>query len=119
MNIKDRIKKVATLADSEKERVFTEEWEKRQMFIESEVLAIDKEAGKGLQVGRALWLGVGDGNACYLVTKVRKHDVVVEWVPMGDNYWSDVVRLNRGRTEYIVDRDYAERSVGLNDLFKS
>lgn len=83
-------------------------WEAGQKALETELIAIDKEAGKGLVVGRCLTFGVADGSATYLVTKIRKNDVVVEWVPLYDGYWSQAVGLNRNKTEWIVNRHTAE-----------
>jgi hypothetical protein len=79
----------------------------------AEIEAINKAAGKGLAVGRCLTFGVADGTANYIVTKVRKNDVVVEWIPMGDDYWSSAVGLNAAKTQYVVLRSTAEQYCGL------
>ena len=79
----------------------------------AEIEAINKAAGKGLAVGRSLIFGVADGTANYIVTKVRKNDVVVEWIPMGDDYWSSAVGLNAAKTQYVVLRSTAEQYCGL------
>ena len=83
-------------------------WEKMNAELEAELTAINEAAGKGLVVGRVLTFGVADGNASYVVTKIRKNDVVVEWVPLGDGYSSQAVGLSRDKTEYIVLRSTAE-----------
>lgn len=118
MTIKERIKAVATKAFAEKIALYRStyeslaDWDKRQKEIEAEVRAITKEVGDGLVIGKVLWFWVADGVACYIVTKVRKNDVVVEWIPMGDMYFSDAVGVNRNRTEYVVNRQTAEAQSG-------
>lgn len=83
-------------------------WEKENAELEAELNAIDKAAGKGLVVGRVLTFGVADGCASYVVTKIRKNDVAVEFVPLGDGYRAQAVGLSRDKTEYIVLRSTAE-----------
>ena len=83
-------------------------WEKMNAELEAELEAINTAAGKGLVVGRVLTFGVADGSASYVITKIRKNDVVVEWVPIGDGYSSQAVGLSRDKTEYIVLRSTAE-----------
>jgi len=88
--------------------------------IEAEMAAIDKEAGKGLAVGRRLSFGVGDGGADYIVTKIRKNDVVVEWIPLGDHYFSQAVGLSADKRNYVVFRSTAEqqcRAAALAPMF--
>jgi hypothetical protein len=75
----------------------------------AEMEAINKAAGPGLAVGRTLTFGVADGRASYIITKIRKNNVVVEWIPMGDNYSSPAVGLSADRTQYIVLRSTAEQ----------
>jgi hypothetical protein len=75
----------------------------------AEIDAINKEAGPGLAVGRTLTFGVADGTATYIVTKIRKNDVVVEWIPMGDCYFSPAVGLSADITQYIILRSTAEQ----------
>ena len=114
MKIKERIMTLVAKALAEKESLEKSTydnfsaWDKRQDELYAEVESINKDAGPGLVVGRCLTFGVADGNANYLVTKVRKNDVVVEWVPLGDMWHSNVVGLNRSKTEYIVNRNTAE-----------
>ena len=74
----------------------------------AEMEAINKAAGPGLAVGRTLTFGVADGNASYIVRKIRKNDVVVDWIPMGDNYFAMAVGLNNDHTEHVVLRSTAE-----------
>jgi hypothetical protein len=88
-------------------------WEKVNAEMEAELEAIGKAAGKGLVIGRVLTFGVADGSASYVVTKIRKNDVVVEWVPLGDGYRSQAVGLSRDKTEYIVLRSTAEAYAGF------
>ncbi len=91
-----------------KEETDFEKWDTEDTELETELNAIDKAAGKGLVVGRVLTFGVADGSASYIVTKVRKNDVVVEWVPLGDGYSSPVVGLSADKTEYVILRSTAE-----------
>ena len=79
----------------------------------AEIAAINKAAGKGVAVGRSLTFAVADGTANYIITKVRKNDVVVEWIPMGDNYFSPAVGLNTAKTQYVVLRSTAELYCGV------
>ena len=81
--------------------------------IETEIEAINKAAGPGLVVGRCLSFGVADGSANYIVTKVRKNDVAVQWIPVLDFYSSPVVGLSRDKSEYIILRSTAERYCGF------
>lgn len=83
-------------------------WEKVNTELETELEAINTAAGKGLVVGRVLTFGVADGSASYVITKIRKNDVVVEWVPIGDGYSSQAVGLSADKTDYIVLRSTAE-----------
>lgn len=88
-------------------------WERINADLEAELEAIGKAAGKGLVIGRVLTFGVADGYANYVVTKVRKNDVAVEWVPLGDGYSSPAVGLSADRTEYVVLRSTAEQYAGV------
>lgn len=45
----------------------------------AKAVAADKAAGPGLAVGRLFTVGVGDGAAYYIVTKVNKKTVRIEW----------------------------------------
>ena len=92
-------------------------WDKINDEMEAELNAIDKAAGPGLKVGRVLTFGVADGCANYVVTKIRKNDVVVEWVPLGDGYHSQAVGLSADRTEYIVLRSTAEQYTRCASMF--
>ncbi len=74
----------------------------------AEMDRINKAAGPGLAIGRTLTFGVADGNASYIITKIRKNDVVVEWIPMGDAYFSQAVGLSNDRTQHVVIRTTAE-----------
>lgn len=82
-----------------------------------EMAAIDKLAGPGLQVGRTLSFSVADGQACYIITKIRKNDVVVEWIPMVDSYFSDAVSLTPDQTKWVVNRLKAEQRCGFEDAW--
>lgn len=114
MTIIERIKKLATRAvaihdDPNAFKNGFEAWEKVQKEMETELEAINKAVGPGLIPGRCLTFGVADGSATYIVTKVRKNDVVVEWVPLYDGYFSDAVGLSRDRTQYVINRHTAEQ----------
>lgn len=130
MNIKVRIMNLVNRALAEKQSLEKglssgggekfSEWMKRQDELENELNEIDKAAGKGLCVGRCLSFGVADGTANYIITKIRKHDVVVEWVPLSDGYFSDAVGLSADRRHYVVNRATAERLTRhdpLNPMF--
>ena len=84
------------------------QWQKDENEMYAELDAINKSAGPGLTVGRFLTFGVADGSASYIITKVRKNDVVVEWIPLCDGYCSDAVGLSRDKTQYVVNRHTAE-----------
>jgi len=122
MNIKVRIMNLVNRAQASQKALHDNthgdfgKWAAEQSNLDKELQAIDKAAGPGLVVGRCLSFGVGDGGASYLVTKVRKNDVVVEWVPTGDGYFSDAVWLSPDKRHYIVSRDAAERQVKFSDL---
>ena len=75
----------------------------------AEMERINKAAGPGLAIGRTLTFGVADGNANYIVTKVRKNDVAVEWIPMGDAYFSPAVGLSTDKTQHVILRSTAEQ----------
>lgn len=118
MNLKQRILALAQKAvriHDERITDFEEAWEVVQKEMETELAAIDKAAGKGLAVGRTLTYGVADGNATYVITKIRKNDVVVEWVPLYDGYFSNAVWLTSDRRHYIVNRQDAERQCQFAD----
>ena len=87
------------------------DWNKRQqdeneMYAEME--AINKAAGPGLAVGRKLSFGVADGSANYIITKVLKNVVYVEWIPLCDGYSSPAVGLSSDKRNYVVLRSTAE-----------
>ena len=105
--------------EAKKKPDFKYDWEvekKADNEMSAELEAIDQAAGKGLVPGRALCFGVADGTANYLVTAVRKRDVVVEWIPMGDNYFSMAVGLSPDKTRWVVNRHTAEMCCGLENL---
>ena len=94
--------------------------DKMESEIEAEMAAIDKEAGEGLAVGRRLSFGVGDGGADYIITKIRKNDVVVEWIPLCDHYFSQAVGLSADKRNHVVLRSTAEqqcRASALSPMF--
>jgi len=102
--------------DDPEHRIDFDQWGKDEREMETELTAIDVAAGPGLCVGRCLSFGVADGTASYIVTKIRKSDVVVEWIPLCDGYFSDAVGLSRDKRQYVVNRNTAERHCGLADV---
>ena len=90
--------------------------DKAESEMEAEMFAIDKEAGPGLAVGRTLSFGVADGGAVYIITKIRKNDVVVEWIPLGDGYFSQAVGLSADKRNHVVLRSTAEQQCRCNPL---
>ena len=80
----------------------------------AEMTAIDAAAGNGLAVGRHLTFGVADGGAEYIITKILKNVVEVEWIPLGDGYFSDAVALTPDKTKWVVLRGTAERQCNWN-----
>ncbi len=112
-NLVPRIMTLATRAQAYYEQMGkgTLDWDKydeEAKAMDAEITAIDKAAGPGLAVGRVLTFGVADGNASYLITKVRKNDVIVEWVPLWDCYWSNAVGLSTDKRHHVVLRSTAE-----------
>ena len=59
-----------------------QEWEK--------VKAQSKAAGKGLKPGKLLSIPVADGEAYYVVTKVSKNAVTLEWRCFNDDGYRDI-----------------------------
>ena len=87
------------------------DWNKRRRDeneMSSEMEAINKAAGPGLAVGRKLSFGVADGGADYIITKVLKNVVHVEWIPLCDAYSSPAVGLSSDKKNYVVLRSTAE-----------
>lgn len=124
MNLKSRILALATGAQASHEGMGKNDkfdfdaWEKEQKAFETELDAIDKEAGPGLVVGRCLTFGVADGSATYVITKIRKNDVVVEWVPLYDGYWSQAVGLSADKRHHVVLRSTAEHQCRASEVFQ-
>lgn len=79
-----------------------EKWNADDREMSAELEAIDKAAGQGLAIGRRLSFGVADGGADYLITKICKNHVQVEWIPLCDGYRSQAVGLSADRKHYIV-----------------
>lgn len=65
----------------------------------------------GLHVGKLFGIGVGDGTAWYVITKINKKTVKVEWRGFCLDRWTDRY-LGWGRTCPI---DYVEPLVRQND----
>lgn len=119
MTIQDHIKNIVKHAqDAQKDLMSGKGFES---FIEAErkieakmnhlrktVKEMAKIAGTNLIVGTELSFGVADGSAVYYITKVRKNDVVVEHVPIGDAYRFQGVYEN-AKGELCLPRPVAER----------
>ena len=121
-NLMPRIMALATRAQAYHDQMGngTLDWnkyDKEAEEMDAEMTAIDKAAGPGLAVGRVLRLGVADGRASYLITKIRKNDVVVEWVPLWDCYWSNAVGLSTDRRHHVVLRSTAEAYTRCASIF--
>ena len=113
MNLKVRIMNLVNRAQAEhdklgQDRIDFAVWDKTQAELEKECYEIEMAAGPGLQVGRVVSFGVADGSASYIITKIRKNDVIVEHLPFGDAYWSHAVGLSPDKRHYIVNRHTAE-----------
>lgn len=69
-----------------------------------------KGVGKGLKPGKLFSLGVADGNAYYIVTKVNKKTVKVEWRSFqGDRYMDQILGYGgtfpKSQIEHLVIRE--------------
>ena len=74
----------------------------------------DKAAGEGLKVHRMFHMGVADGSAHYVITKVNKKTCRIEWRNFGaDNYYHDV--FHGGGT---FPKDIIEDQIRRQDSFK-
>ena len=126
MNIKTRIANIVTQANAAQSSFMAgigklngwDAFNASQTAIEKELNDIDKEAGEGLVVGRSLSFGVADGSATYIVTKVRKNDVVVAYVPLMDGYQFQGVYQN-SKGELCLPRAVAERQCRMSSGLKS
>jgi len=96
-----------------------DECNKQETEMYAEMDSIDKAAGSGLVVGRHLSFSVGDGSADYIITKVCKNHVVVEWIPLCDGYSSRVVGLNANKTQCIMLRSTAEQECRATLFFSN
>jgi len=78
------------------------------------VVVIDKNAGRGLRVGKILRFSVADGNALYFVTKVGKTSVSVRHIALWDQYsFAGIVQKGGGKGS--INRRIAEQSVSWDD----
>lgn len=91
---------------------------KKTQELEQEMNAIDKAAGAGLVVGRSLSFGVGDGSANYIVTKVRKNEVTMAFIPLMDGYQFNGCYEN-SKGELCLPRQVAERQCRINTGLKA
>ena len=61
-------------------------------YVEAEynkAMKLSKKAGKGVKVNKIFAIGVGDGNAFYIVTKIGKSTVEIEWRSFQGDRWVD------------------------------
>lgn len=90
-------------------------------YVETEfekAQALSDSLGDGVKVGKLFGIGVGDGTAWYVVTKVNKKTVNVEWRGFCADRWTDHY-FGWGR-KGIPLRDieqYVGRHDGLKKLF--
>lgn len=123
LKIEQRISAVAQRAQAnhqaKQQPDFKWDWDKEDVEIKeisAELEAINKAAGRGLAIGKVLTFGVADGNASYIVTKVRANDVIVEWIPMGDDYFAPAVGLTRDKRHWVVLRSTAETYANFDSV---
>ena len=62
------------------------EYFEAERVLEDEVNKMDKDAGKGLQIGRVLRFQVADGYAQYLIVEIKPRTVKALHLPLGDAY---------------------------------
>jgi hypothetical protein len=90
--IKEIIAKVHRLvAETGLYRCGTDEFKAADANLWTYVKAMEKEAGTGLNVGRVVKFGVSDGYARYIITKINKKTVKLEWLDYADRYRSGQV----------------------------
>jgi len=88
-------------------------------FVEAEfekAQAASKEL-KGLQVGKLFNTGVADGYAYYVVTKVNKRTVQVEWRGFGGDRYADQVLGYGGSFPRAVIERLVESQEALAEIF--
>lgn len=75
----------------------------------------------GVQVGSLFSIGVADGNACYVVTKVSGRSCDVEWRGYGggDRYTDHYFGWGRKRVALADVRRYVEGGRAMSKLFGS
>jgi hypothetical protein len=125
MNLKQRVEAVVKRAKASKLGARSngsnlsnvESWISEQREIATELDEINTLAGSSLAVGRSLKFQVADGYAVYLVTKVRKQEVVVAHVDVGDGYTFAGVYVN-SKAELVIPRQVAQRSVEFDTFLK-
>ena len=70
---------------------FSDDCEYSSYVSKAEAMAesASDKAGKGVKVGKLISIGVGDGYASYVITKVNKRTCVVEWRGFSADRWVD------------------------------
>jgi hypothetical protein len=129
MLIKTRVSKLIKTATESHQRLLKglgngfDGWLTEQKKLSKELDAIDKlTSDVALQVRepvipyRVLKFGVADGYAHYIITKVRKNEVVVTHLPLGDAYQFVGAYVN-DRDELVIPRRVAERILRYEDVF--
>ena len=82
-----------------------------------EALVISQALPKGLHVGKLFRMGVADGYACYVVTKVNKTMAEVEWRGYApDKYYDQVLGGGGTFPKKIISR-LVEGEEMMNDIF--
>lgn len=116
----NEIKSLVADIESLNDRITTLKWDEYNK-IESELYnrleEIANSSGDGFAVGKNIHFGVVDGSAQYIITKVRKNDVVVEHLPFGDAYTFSGCYLNN-KNELVIPRQVAERAFNMDKSLK-
>ena len=94
------------------------ELRKTEDVLEKQVLAIDKEVGEGIKIGRVMRVPHGDGYAEYWVYKVTKSSVKVAWLAFGDGWDNPIVPKSGSvpmRIAKLYIRDRGKRMFGSSN----
>lgn len=94
------------------------EYDRQENELFAKIKLLDEEAGDGVAVGKHLQFPVADGYAHYIITKVRKNDVVVEHLPFGDAYHFQGCYLDN-QDNLVIPRQVVERYISHQTAMKS
>jgi hypothetical protein len=86
--------------------------------FEKELMAIDKRAGRGLNVGKIVRFQIADGYAIYVVTKINARTVEVEHVALGDAWREPFIESAGGKLSRKMAEQCVRREEALRDLFE-